>query len=259
LRRFVIGCGVYRRSAFALRSTLALALWVAVAEPTALAAPPEPAADAGVRTVALGAETAEGRGGVLLHSASVVFSVSRSGRRVRVQIDVYAPGTGPGGVFGGAGLFAIGGVGIAPRTVGDRAMPNVGVARVGGSAGAVAEPATGFQPYRTANRRVSAGAPASAATAVTSPYDLTLAGGQVAAVTGWTTTGNAQLAGSGAMADAPAGGATSALGPSGGTVALAGALTWGGGDGAQYLAFGGTIDIAGNARLAMAELRPDAR
>jgi hypothetical protein len=232
---------------------------MAVAEPAALAASPEPMADVAVRNVALATE-AERRGGVLLHSASVVFAVSRGGRRVRVQIEVYVPGTAPGGMFAGAGLFAQGEMGIALRVVVDRAIRGAGFARAGGGAGAFAEAATGVQPFRTANRRVNAGAPASAATAVTSPYDLTLAGGQVAAVTGWATTENAQLAGNGAVTNALAGGATSAIGVSGGTVPLAGALTWGADAGASDLAFGGTIDTGdGGTQLAMLHTHPATR
>ena len=221
----MIDCWVYRRSAFALRSTLVLALGVALAA-TAHGAPPEPlpegvtpSADAPI--IGRGA-VGGSRGGVTLHSSSIVFAVSRSGRRVRLQIGIYAMGPAAGSALGWAGLFAQGGVGLAQRIVGDRAIMPSGVTRMSRADGTLLEAAPAFQPFQTANRRVDSGAPATAAIAATSLHDLAGGGGQVAAVTGWAMAGNAQLLGSGTMTGALAGGATSALKASGGTIDLAG-------------------------------------
>ena len=212
-------------------------------------------------------------GGVILHGDTVAVSGTIFA----------AGGGGGSGAFGGANggggggggrvtvaqsAYTLGGGTLAVNVVGGGVQPSSGSlpAHPGTGVAGVAElrpeltimqagqvrqlgadatfsEAAGGWTLRTSNLQVNAGALAFAAAAVSSAHDLILAGGQVAAVAGWSMAGNAQISGNGAMTGALAGGATNAINASGGTLEL------GDSSNASGFSFGGTINIANGATL----------
>jgi hypothetical protein len=135
-----------------------------------------------------------------------------------------------------------GGAGVADLLPALTVIPS-GQARQLNGVAEFSEPLSGGATLRATNLQVNAGAVASSAVPISTPHDLMLNGGFVAAGLGWTMTGAAQISGFGQVSGAVAGGGTNYIDASGG------ALTLGDANSNTGFSFAGDVDIASGAML----------